>query len=214
MCCTCSLLACPLPTTACLTWSAVYSDTGSPASTAAQIAVPRAWPSASVDTGLTLTKTFSSAICCGRCSAMTSRRLSRIVLRRPGGSLFRGAINPLGRAVHPLPAQVERAQRLAARKVLAPDVPRFRRMLLPPHGGPLAELRLPDFQRRMRHEVVADRIGVLRTLRRPSWIPPERAEAAADAHRIIPAVDRQLIRVLVRLVFRSLPVCVPQHQPL
>src|SRR5258705_2695817 len=42
MCCTCSLVAWPLPTTACFTWSAVYSETGSPASTAAQIAVPRA----------------------------------------------------------------------------------------------------------------------------------------------------------------------------
>src|SRR6266542_4545382 len=62
---TCSFFAWPLPTTACLTWRAVYSATGNPASTAAQIAVPRAWPSASVDAGLMLTKTFSSAICCG-----------------------------------------------------------------------------------------------------------------------------------------------------
>ena len=42
-----------MPTTACLTWSAEYSETGKPASTAAQIAVPRAWPSASVEAGLT-----------------------------------------------------------------------------------------------------------------------------------------------------------------
>jgi hypothetical protein len=43
----------PLPTTACFTWSAVYSATGRPAITAAQIAVPRAWPSSNVDCGLT-----------------------------------------------------------------------------------------------------------------------------------------------------------------
>src|SRR5258706_207158 len=42
MCCTCSFLAWPLPTTACLTCSAVYSAIGSPAITAAQIADPRA----------------------------------------------------------------------------------------------------------------------------------------------------------------------------
>src|SRR3989440_4505081 len=58
--CTCPFFAWPLPTTACLTWSAVYSETGRPASTAAQIAVPRAWPSASVEAGLTLAQTFSN----------------------------------------------------------------------------------------------------------------------------------------------------------
>ena len=66
MCCTCSFAAWPLPTTACFTCSAVYSATGRPASTAAQIAVPRAWPSASVDCGLTLTNTFSTATSAGR----------------------------------------------------------------------------------------------------------------------------------------------------
>jgi hypothetical protein len=63
-----------LPTTDCLTCSAVYSDTGSPASTAAQIAVPRACPSASVDCALTLTNTFSIATSCGAFAAITSAR--------------------------------------------------------------------------------------------------------------------------------------------
>ena len=43
-------------------------------STAAQIAAPRAWPSISVDFGLTLTNTFSTATCSGRCCAITSLR--------------------------------------------------------------------------------------------------------------------------------------------
>src|SRR5712671_728946 len=72
MCWTCSFLACPLPTTDCFTWSAVYSATGRPASTAAQMAVPRAWPSASVDWGFTLTNTFSTATSTGPCAAMIS----------------------------------------------------------------------------------------------------------------------------------------------
>ena len=64
--CTCSFFAWPLPTTACFTCSAVYSETGSVASTAAQIAAPRAWPSSSVDCGFTFTKTFSTATSTGR----------------------------------------------------------------------------------------------------------------------------------------------------
>ncbi len=47
--CTCGFSARPAPTTACLTCTAVYSVTGSPASTAAAIAAPRAWPSSSVE---------------------------------------------------------------------------------------------------------------------------------------------------------------------
>jgi hypothetical protein len=43
----------------------VYSATGSFAVTSAAIAAPRAWPSSSVDCGLTLTKTISTAACCG-----------------------------------------------------------------------------------------------------------------------------------------------------
>jgi hypothetical protein len=82
MCWTCSLRAWPLPTTDCLTCSAVYSATGSPARTAAQIAVPRAWPSASVDCGLMLTKTFSTATSIGPCAAMTSFSPSRMLFSR------------------------------------------------------------------------------------------------------------------------------------
>src|SRR5471032_634490 len=59
--CTWSLAALPWPVTACLTCSAVYSATLSSASTSAQMAAPRAWPSSKVDCGLTLTKTFSMA---------------------------------------------------------------------------------------------------------------------------------------------------------
>ncbi len=65
MSCTCSFAALPWPTTACFTCSAVYSATGSPASTAAEIAAPRACPSSSVDCGLTLTNTFSTATSVG-----------------------------------------------------------------------------------------------------------------------------------------------------
>ncbi len=86
MCWTCSFFAWPLPTTDCFTWSAVYSATGSPASTAAQIAVPRAWPSASVDCGLTLTNTFSTATSAGPCAAMISFRPSRIAFSRAARS--------------------------------------------------------------------------------------------------------------------------------
>src|SRR5258706_2037935 len=82
MCCTCSLAAWPLPTTDCLTCSAVYSATGRPASSAAQIAVPRAWPRASVDCGLTFTKTFSTATAVGAWAAITSRSPSRMAFRR------------------------------------------------------------------------------------------------------------------------------------
>src|SRR5207237_10102698 len=82
MCCTCSFAAWPLPTTDCFTCNAVYSATGRPAMTAAQIAVPRAWPSARVDCGLTLTKTFSTATWTGACAAITSARPSRIAFRR------------------------------------------------------------------------------------------------------------------------------------
>ena len=78
MCCTCRFLAWPLPTTDCLTWSAVYSATGRPASTAAQIAVPRACPSASVDCGLALTNTISTATSPGACAAMMPFSPSRI----------------------------------------------------------------------------------------------------------------------------------------
>src|ERR1041384_4956305 len=70
MCWTCSLRAWPLPTTDCFTC------------TAAQIAVPRAWPSARVDCGLTLTNTFSTATSSGPCAAMIWFRPSRIALRR------------------------------------------------------------------------------------------------------------------------------------
>jgi hypothetical protein len=57
---------------------------GRRADTAAQIAVPRAWPRARVDAGFTLTKTFSSATCCGRCAAITSPSESRITRIRSG----------------------------------------------------------------------------------------------------------------------------------
>ena len=82
--CTCSFAALPWPTTACLTCSAVYSLTGKPASTAAEIAAPRAWPSSSVDCGLTLTKTFSTATSVGRCAPITLARSRRMTLEAIG----------------------------------------------------------------------------------------------------------------------------------
>src|SRR5229473_4468186 len=91
MCCTCLFLAWPLPTTDCLTCSAVYSATGRPASTAAQMAVPRACPSASVDCGLALTNTISTATSPGACAAMMPFSPSRIafslVARSPAPDL-------------------------------------------------------------------------------------------------------------------------------
>src|SRR6185436_11088587 len=95
MCCTCSFFAWPLPTTACFTWSAVYSATGRPAITAAQIAVPRAWPSSSVDCGLTLTKTFSIETSCGRFDAMISAIPSRMHLSRVARSPEPDLMQPL-----------------------------------------------------------------------------------------------------------------------
>ena len=81
--------ALPWPTTACLTCRAVYSATGRPASTAAAIAAPRAWPSSSVECGLTLTNTFSTATSVGPLArrsrargraAMTPRRIRQRVV--------------------------------------------------------------------------------------------------------------------------------------
>src|SRR5688572_14633559 len=95
MCCTCSLAAWPLPTTDCLTCSAVYSATGRPASTAAQIAVPRAWPRARVDCGLVLTNTFSTATCPGAWASMTSFSPSRITLSRAARSPSPDLTQPL-----------------------------------------------------------------------------------------------------------------------
>ena len=57
---TCSLRAWPWPTTAFFICSAVYSDTARSVDTSAVSAAPRAWPSSSVDCGLTLTKTIST----------------------------------------------------------------------------------------------------------------------------------------------------------
>jgi hypothetical protein len=66
-----------------------------PAQTAAQIAAPRAWPSSSVDSGLTLTNTFSTATWSGACSAITSLRLSRITFRRSGSAIPEVRTTPL-----------------------------------------------------------------------------------------------------------------------
>ena len=68
----------------------MYSATGSFADTAAQIAVPRAWPSASVDAGLTFTNTFSSATWAGRWVAITSASDSRMTAMRSGRLSIRG----------------------------------------------------------------------------------------------------------------------------
>src|SRR5882672_1577570 len=95
MCCTCSFAAWPLPTTDCFTCSAVYSDTGRPAITAAQIAVPRAWPRSSVDWGFTFTKTFSTATSTGPCCAITSRSPSRMVFSRVARSPLPDLTQPL-----------------------------------------------------------------------------------------------------------------------
>ena len=57
-----------------------------PACTTAQMAAPRACPSSRVDWGLTLTNTFSIAVCTGRCAAITSASPSRRTLMRSGNS--------------------------------------------------------------------------------------------------------------------------------
>ena len=64
----------------------VFGDRAGRASTAAEIAAPRACPSSSVDCGLTLTKTFSTATSVGRCCAITVARSRRITPRRSGSS--------------------------------------------------------------------------------------------------------------------------------
>src|SRR5450631_259989 len=84
--CTCSLAALPWPTTACLTCNAVYSETGRCARTAAEMAAPRAWPSNSVEWGLTFTNTFSIATSPGWCVSMTLAKSRRMSSRRAGSS--------------------------------------------------------------------------------------------------------------------------------
>ena len=80
--CTCSLAARPVPTTAFLICSAVYSCTASALSASAHSAAPRAWPSSRVEAGLVFRKTISSAATSGRVSCATWRRLSRMTFRR------------------------------------------------------------------------------------------------------------------------------------
>jgi hypothetical protein len=70
MACTCTLSAFPLPTTAFFTRRAAYSATGIPPRAAVINMTPRAWPSLSVDCGFLLTKTSSTAVPSGACSAM------------------------------------------------------------------------------------------------------------------------------------------------
>ncbi|CFW38062.1 Uncharacterised protein [Bordetella pertussis] len=75
-----------MPMTAFLICSAVYSCTSSALSASAHRAAPRACPSSSVEAGLVLRKTISSAATSGRVSRATSRRLSRMTFRRSGSA--------------------------------------------------------------------------------------------------------------------------------
>jgi hypothetical protein len=70
MCCTCSLPACPLPTTACLIAFGAYSLTGNPWPTAAQIAAPRACPSFSAESAFFAMNTRSTAASPGASQSM------------------------------------------------------------------------------------------------------------------------------------------------
>ena len=70
MCCTCSLPAWPLPTTACLMAFGAYSLTGKPRPTAAQIAAPRACPSFSAESAFFAMNTRSIAASAGACASM------------------------------------------------------------------------------------------------------------------------------------------------
>ncbi|CFN71940.1 Uncharacterised protein [Bordetella pertussis] len=56
------------------------------AQASAHRAAPRACPSSSVEAGLVLRKTISSAATSGRVSRATSRRLSRMTFRRSGSA--------------------------------------------------------------------------------------------------------------------------------
>ncbi|MNG21234.1 hypothetical protein D3C84_1055750 [compost metagenome] len=63
--CTCCLSAPPVPAMACLTWLAVYSAISSPASAAATMAAPRAWPSLSAESALRAMNTCSMPMVTG-----------------------------------------------------------------------------------------------------------------------------------------------------
>src|SRR6185369_7964435 len=73
---TCAFSALPTPTTAFLTSRAAYSPTSIPARAAVMMMTPRAWPSFSVDCGLALTKTSSTAALSGRWSAIRASSCS------------------------------------------------------------------------------------------------------------------------------------------
>src|SRR5215831_10845709 len=63
------LSACPTPVTDFFTRFAAYSNTGRPARAGANRTTPRAWPSFSVEPGLTLTNVSSTAASTGRCAS-------------------------------------------------------------------------------------------------------------------------------------------------
>src|SRR6185312_7972935 len=76
MCCTCSLPAWPLPTTACLMALGAYSLTGNPHPTAAQIAAPRAYPSFNAESAFFAMNTRSIAASAGACASMMAESSS------------------------------------------------------------------------------------------------------------------------------------------
>src|SRR6185312_13375760 len=76
MCCTCSLPAWPLPTTACLMAFGAYSLTGKPHPTAAQIAAPRAWPSFNAESAFFAMNTRSIAASVGNWAPMIAESSS------------------------------------------------------------------------------------------------------------------------------------------
>ena len=74
----------PCPTTACFTWSAVYSETGRPALTAATMAAPRACPSFKALCALLARKIFSTETTSGRYCSMISVNERNIFSKRNG----------------------------------------------------------------------------------------------------------------------------------
>jgi len=78
--CTCSLDACPDPTSDFFIKFGEYSETCRPNFDGTNKAIPRACPNFSVEAGFTLTNVSSTAASIGRNSSITRRRQARITL--------------------------------------------------------------------------------------------------------------------------------------
>ena len=116
----------PVPTSAFLMTLVEYSATGMPERARLSMATPRAWPSLSVDCGLTLTKTSSTAPLSGRWRRITSvSSASSWTSRSAMDSLASVRIWPLATCDSRLPDLATRPQPVQVRPGSTP------RMIMP-----------------------------------------------------------------------------------